>query len=296
MTPLEAFLNTISGLEAGGQNLLYGGDLVQGSGRHPAISVPIRRDGKDTGKFSSAAGLFQITEPTWNDYAPRLGVTDFTPKSQLKVASAIATDRYRKLTGRSLEADLASGDPALVNQAARTLAPTWTSLPGGDESRVSDQGFLNSYNANLKGQSHLLTPEPLGPDQGGFRLENPILPMGFQPQASPLAESLAGGILPAPPTENRGSSIGGLSGSGIDSDSILPSSKGGTGGESDGRAYNLDTDPASYDPTALGGELPEFPVGSLANLFTLDTIGGAAPATKGPTGSSFYPPTGYYRG
>jgi muramidase (phage lysozyme) len=289
MTPFDAFMASISGLESGGRNLLYGGSLLSGTGGHPATGVRVQR-GPHAGDLSTAAGFFQITDPTWRDYASKLGVTDFSRESQLRVAKAIASDRYGRLTGRSLEKDLASGDPALVTQAARTLAPTWTSLPGGAESRVNETDFLKTYQANLGSQSPLLAHETLGPAQS-FVPGAHVLPMGFVPQDTPLMKTLSDAtILPGDKNGNMaGLSYG--SGGGSGSGSILPQSQGGEG-DPGNVAYNLSTEPAAGELPP--GQLPEFDPSPLANLFTLKTIG--KNPQSGPVGSSYYPPTGSYRG
>jgi hypothetical protein len=42
---------------------------------------------------STAAGLYQITKTNWLHYAPLLGVNDFSPESQRKVAEAVLRDQ-----------------------------------------------------------------------------------------------------------------------------------------------------------------------------------------------------------
>ncbi len=119
----EALLDTINWAEGNpSANTLFGYDTFDDLSVHPNTKVPYG----DT--FSTAAGTYQINEPTWNDYASKVGVTDFSEESQKAVAMAIAEDRYAKATGKNLDVALAQGD---IVGIARALGPTWASLPSG---------------------------------------------------------------------------------------------------------------------------------------------------------------------
>lgn len=77
---------------------------------------------------SSAAGKYQINAPTWNEFAKKTGVTDFTAPSQDIVAWAIAQSNYKTKTGRDLYQDLSSSNPVLVRSAFNNNANRWVSL------------------------------------------------------------------------------------------------------------------------------------------------------------------------
>lgn len=86
--------------------------------KHPKVFVPL-----PDGKKSSAAGKYQITWTTYNDVAPKYGLTDFSPETQELICTAlIAQCGALQL--------LLTGDVAGAIAAARL---TWTSLPGAAE-------------------------------------------------------------------------------------------------------------------------------------------------------------------
>jgi len=119
--PRSRFLNAIAGPESGGRyNVITGGQLFNDYSRHPNIMVG----------DSSAAGRYQITNATYNQYAPGLGITDFSPGSQDTLAWGIASDRYKQATGRDLMTTLSSGDTNAINEVGNVLSPTWISLKG----------------------------------------------------------------------------------------------------------------------------------------------------------------------
>jgi len=142
----RALLDTIAGPESkGAYDVIYGGDRITDFSDHPRQYVTIA-SGPNAGKKSSAAGKYQILASTWGDYAPRAGVTDFTPASQDAVAWAIAKDEYRRDTGRSLQDDLEAGD---LSRVPSSLRNQWTSLPGGIEQGIGNRSFLSAYQSNL---------------------------------------------------------------------------------------------------------------------------------------------------
>jgi lysozyme len=76
--------------------------------------------GEFAGQHSTASGAYQINLPTYREFAPRLGITDFSPASQDALGLAIL-----KKTG-AYDASI-SGDIAPAFQLASTR---WASLPG----------------------------------------------------------------------------------------------------------------------------------------------------------------------
>lgn len=153
-TTQRGLLDTIAGPESGGQyNIKNGGSTFGDYSKFP--------DGIGAGGTSTAAGRYQITKATWDDLQKKYPgiLTDFSPKSQDMAAWLLASDRYRDATGGNLENDLAAGKSAKI---AAALAPTWPSLPGGSQSRQSQQTFddalkLNT-NPNSSLQDNVITP------------------------------------------------------------------------------------------------------------------------------------------
>lgn len=78
------------------------------------------------GRRSSAAGAFQITATTWDDIAPQLGLTDFSPRSQEIAAVAL-------IARRGALAPLLAGN---FDEAVLRCRNEWTSLPGAAENRA----------------------------------------------------------------------------------------------------------------------------------------------------------------
>lgn len=145
-----ALLNTIAGPESGGSyNTVYGGQKVADLSDHPRINVEIT-SGPNAGKTSSAAGKYQFLKGTWDTYAQKLGLKDFSKDSQDQAAWALAQDAYKDATGGNLYADLKSGDPEVIAQVGKALSPIWTSLPGGIEQGTTTNRFVNSFASNLQ--------------------------------------------------------------------------------------------------------------------------------------------------
>lgn len=86
--------------------------------RHPRIF-----ESTTGGRQSSAAGAYQIVATTYDSIAPTLGITDFSPESQDKLAIALI-DRRGALD------DIMAGR---IRTAIADLRAEWTSLPGAAE-------------------------------------------------------------------------------------------------------------------------------------------------------------------
>jgi len=117
---VNAFLGVIRQFESNNDySILYGGGHFYDYSHHPDIKVPINLPGYQ-GKFSTAAGAYQINFPTYNEFAPGLGITDFSPASQDAIALAIlqATGAYDAIIG---------GD---IPGAFQLASSRWASLPG----------------------------------------------------------------------------------------------------------------------------------------------------------------------
>lgn len=86
---------------------------------------------------STAAGAYQITRPTWNRLAARLGLFDFSPDNQ----DAAAWELIRE---KGAAADVRAGR---VGTAIAKLGAVWASLPGAaaKQRQVSATQFINEF-------------------------------------------------------------------------------------------------------------------------------------------------------
>jgi len=140
----RALLNTIAGTESPGYNVVYGGDTFEGYGAHPGRDVVIT-SGPNKGQTSSAAGRYQFLGSTWNNIAKAYHLDDFSPENQDKGAWYLATEAYGRETGRDLNTDIKSKDPATLAGIGKALSGTWTSLPSGIEQGQNSDKFVSSF-------------------------------------------------------------------------------------------------------------------------------------------------------
>ncbi|WP_141690283.1 MULTISPECIES: hypothetical protein [unclassified Ensifer] len=160
----RALFDTIATAEGGEYDNMYG---PKGKARivdfsdHPRNPSRIDK-GENKGKMSSAAGRYQIQAPTWDPYAKKMRLEDFSPHNQDRAAWKIAQDAYRRVTkGGDLDEALMSADPSTIKAAGGNLAMTWTSLPGGKEQRMTPEQFLDTYQMNLRAREGRM-PIPQG--------------------------------------------------------------------------------------------------------------------------------------
>ncbi len=126
-TNRQAFLRMLRVSEGtagqGGYNALFGwpakGRSFFGYADHPRQFFPYT-DKAGKAIKTSAAGAYQITATTFDDVAPRLGISDFTPASQ----DAIALELIRQRGG------LADIDAGRFESAVSKVRRVWASLPG----------------------------------------------------------------------------------------------------------------------------------------------------------------------
>jgi muramidase (phage lysozyme) len=137
----DAYLAQIAKAEDGAPNRLFGGREIDDLSDHPGEKV-YYNNGKD---YSTAAGLLQITEPTWREYAAKAGVTDFTEESQKRVGWEIASANYQAKTGRDLLNDLVEGNETAITSAYTMNANRWASLPGGKQPRSDINTLVQGY-------------------------------------------------------------------------------------------------------------------------------------------------------
>lgn len=132
----RAFLSAIADKESPDYNTLNGGEKFDDLSDHP------RRRGR--GGASTAAGRYQFVQATWDEQKAKLNLTSFSPENQDKAAWNLAQERYAKVSGRNLVADLESGD---IQWSA--LAKTWSSLPSGVEQTTSTADVNARYKTHL---------------------------------------------------------------------------------------------------------------------------------------------------
>jgi hypothetical protein len=145
-------LKRIASGEAQQYNTLYGGGSFQGYADHPRQSF-VGPDGRPT----SAAGLYQFQQGTWDEQAKKLGLKDFTPASQDKAAWDLAQSRYRAVTGKDLASEWRNGNTDLS-----PLAPTWTSLGKGASAPVASAATAPAAPGRGVGAGDILASAPAG--------------------------------------------------------------------------------------------------------------------------------------
>lgn len=99
-----------------GYNVLVGGTLFHGYEDHPNVKVWINK----IGRYSTAAGRYQILHRYWFSYKVSLKLPDFSPESQ----DAIAIQLIKEC--RALD-DIQAGR---LETAIEKCRSRWASLPG----------------------------------------------------------------------------------------------------------------------------------------------------------------------
>ncbi|MEB3360138.1 MAG: peptidoglycan DD-metalloendopeptidase family protein [Synechococcales bacterium] len=113
---LQAFLDTIAHFEGADYTTIVGGSTFSDFSDHPRQRVAIA----SIGDVSTAAGRYQFTDTTWDEFAQKVGVSDFSPESQDKAAIAL-------LEAIGALAKLNRGD---IDGAIRAAGKRWASFPG----------------------------------------------------------------------------------------------------------------------------------------------------------------------
>lgn len=124
---VNGFLAKLGHSEGADYNTIVGGKTFSDFSRHPDTVGVHTADGPST-----AAGRYQITKSTYDNFAPKLGITDFSPASQDKLAAHL-------ITVNGAMPDVVAGNyPAAVNK----LGGVWASLPSsryGQPKRTMDE-------------------------------------------------------------------------------------------------------------------------------------------------------------
>ena len=111
---VRKFLDFLGRAEGADYNTVVGGSSFSDFSKHPNIVGLRTKDGPST-----SAGKYQINKPTYDEFARRVGVTDFSPESQDKVALAI-------IQNEGALDDVKSGN---FRAAIDKLGGRWASLP-----------------------------------------------------------------------------------------------------------------------------------------------------------------------
>jgi muramidase (phage lysozyme) len=111
---IQGYLANLSKAEKADYNTIVGGGTFEDYSKHPGVVGVTTKEGPST-----AAGRYQITKTTYDQYAKKLGITDFSPESQDKIALELIKDN------NALE-DVKKGD---YQSANAKLGGVWASLP-----------------------------------------------------------------------------------------------------------------------------------------------------------------------
>ena len=117
---VDKFLGFLGESEGADYNVIIGGKTFEDYSKHPNVIGLRTKEGPST-----AAGKYQITKSTYDTYAPKLGIKDFSPESQDKIALALIKDK-------GALKDVESGD---YLTAINKLGGTWASLPSSTYSQ-----------------------------------------------------------------------------------------------------------------------------------------------------------------
>jgi len=113
--------------------------LGWGGWRMP-VQMAINAGFPDGRAVSTAAGAYQMTKPTWNRVAGRLGLVDFSETSQDEAAWFLIGEK-------GAQADVLAGR---IGAAVAKLGGLWASLPGAaaKQRQVSLAAFANEFTNN----------------------------------------------------------------------------------------------------------------------------------------------------
>lgn len=117
---VKKFLDVLGKAEGADYNTIVGGSSFNGFDAHPNIVGLVTAEGPST-----AAGKYQITKTTYDRKASELGIVDFSPESQDRIAIALIEEK------NALE-DIRNGD---FNSAVNKLGGVWASLPSSPYSQ-----------------------------------------------------------------------------------------------------------------------------------------------------------------
>lgn len=130
---------------------------------------------------STAAGLAQITRSTWDPIARKLGITDFSPASQIAVANELYAERGLQPWQVSAKPSGASSGPDFASTILGTAATTNSLVPRQAEVSALPDSAASSPSASpvammalLSAGTHKFIPVQYDP----FALQAPRIPLG----------------------------------------------------------------------------------------------------------------------
>jgi muramidase (phage lysozyme) len=142
---VSAFLKAIAEAEGGGYDFKYG--AVKGKRNDPwRFKDFSTHPGPGSGGTTTAAGMYQINVPTWHQHGGRMGLSDFSPKTQDLIAIELL--RSVGVIEKIKAGDIASAvGPASTKWAALPMGP---GLSGRQQNQpfVKYDDFLVVYRAN----------------------------------------------------------------------------------------------------------------------------------------------------
>lgn len=182
---IDNYLEFLSKAEGADYDTIVGGGKFKDFSKHPGVVGTTTKEGPST-----AAGKFQITKSTYDEVAPKIGVTDFSPESQKKIAIKLIEDN------KALE-DIERGD---FNAANAKLGKVWASLPSSPytQTKRSQDWVEETLKATMQADNAANKADTAQPLQVLDRLDssdNPYL-KGISSKASKVA------VEPTTETEN----------------------------------------------------------------------------------------------
>ena len=141
---VRTMLNLIAQTEGvkWGYNTLFGNQKLDNLSAHPNIKKAFKqKDGKIN--YTTAAGRYQFLKPTWDDLVKKVGLSDFSPRSQ--DIGAIALLAQNGALPYVLKGDYLN--------AVKRSGSTWASLPSAPERYSQPKRGWDFVNQSLGSQT-----------------------------------------------------------------------------------------------------------------------------------------------
>lgn len=169
---VQLFLDLLAEAEGAskGYRTLFGGSTIEDLSDHPRKFQDYYNSRANKIERTSAAGRYQFKQDSWDEQAKRLGLTDFSPKSQ--DLAAIGLMMYKPKVFEALKA----GD---FDTAIKGFGSFWASLPSSPHNQPHrSQAWVNEKMQELQGRDlraqHLaMAGEPVTPSVPGAAPANP---------------------------------------------------------------------------------------------------------------------------
>lgn len=143
---VQLFLDLLAEAEGAskGYRTLFGGSTIEDLSDHPRKFQDYYNSRADKVERTSAAGRYQFKQDSWDEQAKRLGLTDFSPKSQ--DLAAIGLMMYKPKVFEALKA----GD---FDTAIKGFGSFWASLPSSPHNQPHrSQAWVNEKMQELRGK------------------------------------------------------------------------------------------------------------------------------------------------